>query len=110
MMHKTFILCLAILSLVAVKADADDLTSIQQRQLISNINYLQYSTAKIRISENKAIAEDIYYSIINELKIEYINNKILWALEPDEKKPGKVKIINQEHAAELVDMATDWFS
>jgi TPR repeat protein len=62
---------------VAVKADADDLTSIQQRQLISNINYLQYSTAKIRISENKAIAEDIYYSIINELKIEYINNRDL---------------------------------
>ena len=43
-------------------------------------------------------------------KIEHINNKILWALEPDEKKPGKVKIIDQEHAAELVDMATDWFS
>lgn len=45
-----------------------------------------------------------------DAKIEHINNKILWALEQDEKKPGKVKIINQEHAAELVDMATDWFS
>ena len=43
-------------------------------------------------------------------KIEHINNKILWALAPDEKKPGKVKIIDQEHAAELVEMATDWFS
>lgn len=43
-------------------------------------------------------------------KIEHINNKILWALQLDEKKPGKVKIIDQEHAAELVDMATDWFS
>lgn len=45
-----------------------------------------------------------------EGKIEHINNKILWALAPDEKKPGKVKIIDQEHAAELVDMANDWFA
>ena len=42
-------------------------------------------------------------------KIEHINNKILWALELDEKKPGKVKIINQEHATELVEMAREWF-
>lgn len=45
-----------------------------------------------------------------DAKIDRINNKILWALAPDEKKPGKVKIIDQEHAAELVDMANDWFS
>lgn len=42
-------------------------------------------------------------------KMEYINNKILWALKVDEKKPGKVKIIDQEHAAELVEMAHEWF-
>ena len=41
---------------------------------------------------------------------EYIMKKIIWALDTDEKKPGKVKIINQEHAAELVDMAKEWFS
>ena len=54
----------------------------------------------------------IYDDELNQVdgKIEHINNKILWALAPDEKKPGKVKIIDQEHAAELVDMATDWFS
>lgn len=57
--------------------------------------------------DEKSYEEDIRAA---DAKIEYINNKILWALEPDEKKPGKVKIINQEHAAELVDMATDWFS
>lgn len=45
-----------------------------------------------------------------DAKIEHINNKILWAFAPDEKKPGKVKIIDQEHAAELVDMANDWFA
>ena len=45
-----------------------------------------------------------------DAKIEHINNKILWALGPNEKQPGKVKIIDQEHAAELVDMANDWFS
>lgn len=45
-----------------------------------------------------------------EGKIEHINNKILLALGQDEKKPEKVKIIDQEHAAELVDMARDWFS
>ena len=42
-------------------------------------------------------------------KMEYLNKKILWALEPDEKKPEKIKIISQEHAAELVDMAKEWF-
>ena len=43
-------------------------------------------------------------------KFEYLNNKVLWALEPDEKHPGRVKIINQEHAAELVEMASEWFA
>ena len=42
-------------------------------------------------------------------KIDYIYHKVLWALERDEKKPGKVKIIEQDHAAELVDMAHDYF-
>ena len=54
----------------------------------------------------------IYDAELNtvDAKIEHINNKILWALAPDEKRPGKVKIIDQEHAAELVDMANDWFA
>ena len=42
-------------------------------------------------------------------KMEVLNKKIMWALEEDEKKPGKIKIISQEHAAELVEMATEWF-
>lgn len=45
-----------------------------------------------------------------DAKLEHVFNKILWALETNSTKPGKAKIINQEHAAELVDMATDWFS
>ena len=44
-----------------------------------------------------------------DAKHEHICNKILWALEKDEKRPGKVKVIDQEHATELVDMAMDWF-
>ena len=40
---------------------ADDLSSLQQKKLVSGLNYLQYSTAKIKMSENKAIAEDVYY-------------------------------------------------
>lgn len=56
--------------------------------------------------------KEIYESELStaDAKIEHINNKILWALAPDEKKPGKVKIIDQEHAAELVEMANDWFA
>ena len=57
--------------------------------------------------EEKEYEEDI---IAADAKIDHISKKILWALEPDEKKTGKVKIINHEHAAELVDMATDWLS
>lgn len=45
-----------------------------------------------------------------DAKIEHISNKILWALELDEKKPGKAKIIDHDHAVELVDMANDWFA
>ena len=53
----------------------------------------------------------IYDTELNtvEGKIEHIYHKVLWALDADAKKPGKVKIIEQEHAAELVDMAHDWF-
>ena len=56
---------------------AEDLSSLQQKKLVSGLNYLQYSTAKIKLSENKAIAEDVYYSIINELKLEGISNRDL---------------------------------
>lgn len=53
----------------------------------------------------------IYDAELNQVdnKMEHINNKILWALEADDKTPGKVKIINQEHAAELVEMAHEYF-
>ena len=77
MKFKIFLSLLCIFGIISGYANTNELTSIQQKQLISNINYLQYSTAKIKMSENKAIAEDIYYSIINELKIEFINNRDL---------------------------------
>ena len=46
--------------------------------LESHINYLQYSIINLKNSENKAISDAIYYSIINELDISTISNsKIL---------------------------------
>ena len=56
---------------------ANQLSSAQQKELVAALNYLQYSTAKIKMSENKAIAEDIYYSIINEIKIEALSDRWL---------------------------------
>lgn len=33
-----------------------------------------------------------------------------WAIEEDPKRPGKVKIVDQEHAAELLELANDYLS
>ena len=41
-------------------------------------------------------------------KREIIAKKTCWAIDEDPKKPGKVKIIDQEHAAELLEMAKDY--
>ena len=38
-------------------------------------------------------------------KREMLAKKTCWAIDADPKKPGKVKIIDQEHAAELLAMA-----
>lgn len=55
----------------------NQITDKQQQQLISNLNYIQYAIAKIKATDNKAIAEDEYYSVINQIKIETINNSEL---------------------------------
>lgn len=77
MKFKIFSLLFSITLSIPYCTNADELTADQQKRLVSNLNYLQYSTARIKMSDNKAIAEDIYYSIINELKIEFINNRDL---------------------------------
>ena len=41
-------------------------------------------------------------------KWDMLANKACWAMEKDDKRPGKVKIIDQEHAAELLEMAHDY--
>ena len=41
-------------------------------------------------------------------KREMLAKKTCWAIDADPKKPGKVKIIDQEHAAELLEMAKDY--
>ena len=43
-------------------------------------------------------------------KRELMAKKTTWAMEEDAKRPGKVKIIDQEHAAELLEMARDYLS
>lgn len=43
-------------------------------------------------------------------KLEILAKKTCWAIDADTKKPGKVKIIDQEHAAELLEMAKDYLA
>ncbi len=45
---------------------------------------------------------------LNEREI--LAKKTCWAIDADPKKPGKVKIIDQEHAAELLEMAKDYLA
>lgn len=43
-------------------------------------------------------------------KLEMLANKACWAIGKDPKRPGKVKIVDQEHAAELLELANDCLS
>ena len=45
-------------------------------------------------------------------RMEYFAEKICWALghDPTEKNPDKVKIIDQEHAQELLELGEDFLS
>lgn len=43
-------------------------------------------------------------------KREILAKKTCWTIDADPKKPGKVKIIDQEHAAELLEMAKDYLA
>lgn len=43
-------------------------------------------------------------------KWEMLANKACWAIEADPKRPGKVKIVDQDHAAELLEMAKDYLA
>lgn len=56
--------------------------------------------------------KDVYEKKVDKdrKKIELLNKKILWAVDEDPKKPGKCKIIDHEHAAELVDKAKEFFA
>ena len=42
-------------------------------------------------------------------KYELFAKKVLWTIEPDPKHPGKCKIIDQDHATELHEMANEVF-
>ena len=41
---------------------------------------------------------------------EILAKKVCWAIEEDAKRPGKVKITDQEHAAELLELAKDYLA
>lgn len=43
-------------------------------------------------------------------KWEIMAKKVGWAMAEDAKRPGKVKIIDQEHAAELLEMAREYLA
>lgn len=43
-------------------------------------------------------------------KWEIMAVKTCWAIEADPERPGKVKIVEQEHAAELLELAKDFLS
>lgn len=43
-------------------------------------------------------------------KREFMAKKVTWAVEEDPKRPGKVKIVDQEHAAELLEMAREYLA
>lgn len=47
---------------------------------------------------------------IKSAKWELLAKKTCWAIEEDPKRPGKVKIVDQEHAAELLELAHDYLS
>ena len=51
---------------------------------------------------------DYYEKELN--KREILAKKTCCAIDADPKKPGKVKIIDQEHAAELLEMAKDYLA
>ena len=51
-----------------------------------------------------------YYYALKEAGVpawEMLANKACWAIEADPKRPGKVKIVDQEHAAELLELAKE---
>lgn len=72
-------LCIIILAFISFSmfAQSKKLTEDEQHQLVSSLNYLQYSIAKIKSADNKAVADEEYYSVINELKIEAIGDGAL---------------------------------
>ena len=43
-------------------------------------------------------------------KMELLAKKTCWVIEKDPKRPGKVKIVDQEHAAEVLELANDYLS
>lgn len=72
-------LCIIILAFISFSmfAQSKKLTEDEQHQLVSSLNYLQYSIAKIKSADSKAVADEEYYSVINELKIEAIGDGAL---------------------------------
>ena len=59
----------------------------------------------------KQTKEEINWAeIARSEKMELLAKKTCWAIEKDPKRPGKVKIVDQEHAAELLELANDYLS
>lgn len=55
---------------------------------------------------------ELYDAEVSKIKKKWLllANKATWALEEDPKCPGKIKITDQEHAAELLEMAKGYLA
>ena len=47
---------------------------------------------------------------IKSEKMELLAKKTCWTIEKDPTRPGKVKIVDKEHAAELLELANAYLS
>lgn len=57
--------------------NSNNLTENQKRKLVANLNYLQYSAEKICQTEDKSIAADEFYHIINDFDFGTYNDEVL---------------------------------
>ena len=75
---------------ISVKMSADEF-----------LEFMEWQKDRNRYREDMAAATK---------KWEIFASKVRWALENDPKRPGKVKIADQEHAEELLEMAIEFFA
>ena len=64
----------------------------------------------MEVTVNMSAEEFLEFVAWKNDREQILANKACWAIEKDPKRPGKVKIVDQEHAAELLELANDYLS